>query len=93
MIFKLMPIIVAFMFSAAAVGLVIYWTWSNTLSILQQYVIMRRNGTETELDKCWAKLRGKSAGTARPDRVGFDLEAAEIILSPAGDVRAGRDQP
>ena len=26
-------------------GLVIYWAWSNTLSIAQQYTIMRRHGT------------------------------------------------
>jgi YidC/Oxa1 family membrane protein insertase len=26
------------------VGLVIYWTWNNLLSITQQYVIMRRMG-------------------------------------------------
>lgn len=59
MIFKFMPVIVTFMFSAAAVGLVIYWTWSNLLSIAQQYVIMRRNGVETELDKFLDKIRGK----------------------------------
>jgi YidC/Oxa1 family membrane protein insertase len=63
MIFKLMPIIVAFMFSSAAVGLVIYWTWSNILSIAQQYVIMRQNGIETEFDKWLAKLRGQNVGT------------------------------
>ena len=59
MIFQFMPIIVAFMFSTAAVGLVIYWTWSNVLSVVQQYYIMRRNGVETEFDKWLAKIRGK----------------------------------
>jgi YidC/Oxa1 family membrane protein insertase len=63
MIFKLMPVVVAFMFSTAAVGLVIYWTWSNILSIAQQYVIMRQNGIETEFDKWLAKLRGQTPGT------------------------------
>jgi YidC/Oxa1 family membrane protein insertase len=27
-------------------GLVIYWAWSNTLSILQQWVIMRQMGVK-----------------------------------------------
>ncbi|MEQ1493893.1 MAG: hypothetical protein ABL932_25455, partial [Terricaulis sp.] len=43
------------MFAAFPAGLVIYWTWSNSLSILQQYVIMRRQGVETQLDKFIAK--------------------------------------
>ncbi len=33
----------------------IYWAWNNTLSVLQQYVIMRRNGVKVEL---WDNLRG-----------------------------------
>ncbi len=54
-IFRLLPILFTFMFAAFPAGLVIYWTWSNTLSILQQYVIMRRQGVETQLDKWLAK--------------------------------------
>lgn len=49
-IFRLLPIVFTFMFATFPAGLVIYWTWSNTLSILQQYVIMRRQGVETQLD-------------------------------------------
>ena len=30
-------------------GLVIYWTWSNILSVAQQYVMMRRQGVEVHL--------------------------------------------
>lgn len=40
--FSLMPIIFTISMAGFPVGLVIYWTWSNLLSILQQYVIMRR---------------------------------------------------
>jgi len=61
-IFRLLPILFTFMFAAFPAGLVIYWTWSNTLSILQQYVIMRRQGVETQLDT-WLKKRFGS-GTA-----------------------------
>jgi YidC/Oxa1 family membrane protein insertase len=28
---------------------VIYWAWNNTLSVLQQSYIMRRNGVKVEL--------------------------------------------
>jgi YidC/Oxa1 family membrane protein insertase len=63
-IFRLMPIIFMFLFASAAAGLVIYWTWSNTLSILQQYVIMRRNGVETEFDKFLARFAKKPASGA-----------------------------
>lgn len=37
-----LPIIFTFLLGNFAAGLVIYWAWSNTLSILQQWVIMRR---------------------------------------------------
>jgi YidC/Oxa1 family membrane protein insertase len=30
-------------------GLVIYWAWNNTLSIIQQGVIMKRQGVKIEL--------------------------------------------
>jgi YidC/Oxa1 family membrane protein insertase len=33
-----------FMFASFASGLVIYWTWSNVLSILQQVLIKRLEG-------------------------------------------------
>jgi YidC/Oxa1 family membrane protein insertase len=33
---------------------VIYWAWNNTLSVIQQSVIMRRNGAKIEL---WDNLK------------------------------------
>ena len=42
-----------------AVGLVIYWCWSNVLTILQQYIIMRRYKVENPIDKLIARLRGQ----------------------------------
>ncbi len=47
--FNWMPLIFTFMLSSMPAGLVIYWTWSNLLSILQQSFIMKRNGTELDL--------------------------------------------
>ncbi|BAE53160.1 membrane protein insertase YidC [Paramagnetospirillum magneticum] len=39
---QFLPIIFTFLLANFASGLVIYWAWSNTLSILQQWVIMKR---------------------------------------------------
>jgi len=43
-IFLFMPIIFTFLLANFPAGLVIYWTWNNLLSILQQAVIMKKNG-------------------------------------------------
>ena len=43
-IFKWMPVIFTFMLGSFASGLVIYWTWSNVLSIAQQKYIMKKVG-------------------------------------------------
>jgi len=43
-VFQFLPILFTFMMGSFAAGLVIYWAWSNTLSIAQQYTIMRRHG-------------------------------------------------
>ncbi|WP_316205476.1 membrane protein insertase YidC [Bradyrhizobium sp. SZCCHNS3004] len=48
-IFNWMPLIFTFMLAGFPAGLVIYWAWNNTLSVLQQSVIMRRNGVKVEL--------------------------------------------
>lgn len=44
--FALMPLIFTFMLGQFASGLVIYWTLSNVLSIIQQKVIMRKIGVD-----------------------------------------------
>ncbi|MDR6430315.1 membrane protein insertase YidC [Brucella pseudogrignonensis] len=49
MIFTWMPIIFTFMLASFPAGLVIYWAWNNTLSILQQGFIMKRQGVKIEL--------------------------------------------
>ena len=43
-IFLFMPIIFTFLLAQFPAGLVIYWTWNNLLSMLQQAVIMKRAG-------------------------------------------------
>jgi len=49
MIFNLMPIMFTFMLGTFPAGLVIYWTWNNFLSIVQQWFIMKRNGADVDL--------------------------------------------
>jgi YidC/Oxa1 family membrane protein insertase len=49
MMFDWMPVIFTFMLASFASGLVIYWAWNNTLSVIQQSIIMRRNGAKVEL--------------------------------------------
>ena len=49
MIFDWMPLIFTFMLASFSAGLVIYWAWNNTLSVLQQSVIMRKHGAKIEL--------------------------------------------
>ena len=44
--FALMPVFFTFMLGHFASGLVIYWTLSNILSIIQQKVIMHKNGVD-----------------------------------------------
>lgn len=47
--FNWMPVLFTFMLGTFPVGLVIYWTWSNLLSIIQQSYIMKRHGTEVDI--------------------------------------------
>jgi YidC/Oxa1 family membrane protein insertase len=49
MIFNWMPVIFTFMLGTFPAGLVIYWAWNNTLSIAQQWFIMKRHGAEVNL--------------------------------------------
>ena len=45
--FQILPFVFTFMLGQFAAGLVIYWAWSNTLSILQQWVINRKAGAKS----------------------------------------------
>jgi YidC/Oxa1 family membrane protein insertase len=54
MIFNWMPLIFTFMLANFPAGLVIYWAWNNSLSVVQQSVIMSRNGAKIQL---WDNLK------------------------------------
>lgn len=66
MIMRWMPVVFLFFFVLSPAGLVIYWTWSNLITLGQQYYIMRRQGVETEFDKFVAKRLGKKASATPP---------------------------
>jgi YidC/Oxa1 family membrane protein insertase len=40
--FQFMPVIFTFMMAKFPAGLIIYWSWNNTLSVAQQWLIQRR---------------------------------------------------
>jgi YidC/Oxa1 family membrane protein insertase len=48
-IFTWMPVFFTFLLASFPAGLVIYWAWNNFLSIIQQAVIMARQGVEIPL--------------------------------------------
>ncbi|MBX3532106.1 MAG: membrane protein insertase YidC [Rhizobiaceae bacterium] len=65
MIFTWMPVIFTFMLATFPAGLVIYWAWNNTLSIIQQGVIMKRQGAKIELwDNLAALFKRKAKAPA-----------------------------
>ncbi len=62
MIFDWMPLIFTFMLASFPAGLVIYWAWNNLLSVIQQSVIMQKNGAKIELfDNLKATFAGKKS--------------------------------
>lgn len=56
-IFQLMPIVFTFIMATFPAGLLIYWAWSNILTIIQQYVIMHRLKAENPIDTFIARLK------------------------------------
>ncbi len=60
-IFQLMPILFTFIMAPFAVGLIIYWTFSNVLSIFQQYIIMHRLKVDNPIDDFINRFRAKAA--------------------------------
>ena len=63
MIFNWMPVVFTFLLASFPAGLVIYWAWNNTLSVLQQWWIMEKNGVKVDLleNTGLRKLLNKSA--------------------------------
>lgn len=67
-IFQFMPLIFMFVLAPFAAGLLVYWVWSNILTFIQQYIITRKFGVETPLDRFFNKLFGRpNKEVANPD--------------------------
>ncbi|MFO1073477.1 MAG: membrane protein insertase YidC [Geminicoccaceae bacterium] len=45
-VMQFLPLMFIFLFATFPAGLVIYWSWNNTLSIAQQWAIMKRMGVK-----------------------------------------------
>ncbi|HLU91024.1 MAG TPA: membrane protein insertase YidC [Pedomonas sp.] len=58
-VFGLMPIIFTFILAPFAAGLVLYWTVNNVLSILQQWMLMKRHDKERAAEQA-AKAAAKA---------------------------------
>lgn len=80
-IFAFLPIVFTIVLAPFAAALVIYWTWNNFLTIVQQYFIMRRHGTEPELEKqakrAIARLRG--------EKITEELKSPDTMGSTPGE--------
>jgi YidC/Oxa1 family membrane protein insertase len=65
--FSWMPVIFTFMLGTFPAGLVIYWTWNNTLTVIQQYYIMTKAGVKVELwDNLYKLFPKKNAPAKTP---------------------------
>ena len=62
MIFAWMPVMFTFLLATFPAGLVIYWAWNNTLSVLQQGYIMKRQGVPITIFENIGLSKKKDAG-------------------------------
>jgi YidC/Oxa1 family membrane protein insertase len=85
-----MPFFITWLMSAAPAGLVIYWAVSNSLSVLQQYVIMRSMGAPVNLLTRTRKKREMREMIKKGPEVHPELIKAEKDLEKA---LFGDDQP
>jgi YidC/Oxa1 family membrane protein insertase len=68
MIFDWMPLIFTIMLASFPAGLVIYWAWNNTLSVLQQSYIMKKHGAKIELGDNIRELFGRKKPPAQDNQ-------------------------
>jgi YidC/Oxa1 family membrane protein insertase len=57
---KLMPFMFMIFLASVPVGLLIYYVWSNIITIGQQWFMMNRHGVENPIDGFIARLRNKA---------------------------------
>ena len=84
-----MPFFLTFIMAKFSAGLVVYWTFSNALSILQQYIIMRSMGVEVHLfrdrsEKKMAEAVDKGP-TVHPELELMEKKAEEALFGHDDD--------
>ena len=67
-VFQWMPVMFTFLLASFPAGLVIYWAWSNTLSIAQQWRINTKNGAEVHLIQNIKRTFGPLLGRSDSDK-------------------------
>jgi YidC/Oxa1 family membrane protein insertase len=83
-----MPFIFTVILAKFAAGLVIYWTWSNTLGIIQQYIIMRRMGVDVSLVKGYKGDPEAEKPDAKPENA-----EGKDALAPKKKTEANKPKP
>ena len=97
-VFQFLPILFTFMLAPFSAGLVIYWAWSNILSIAQQYTIMRRHGTPMAAARPsppWPLRLRRAARAPAPAEAAMAAARRAARARPRsadGRTRAGRDR-
>ncbi len=87
LIFNWMPVVFTFFLAAFPAGLVIYWAWNNTLSVIQQSIIMKRSGVPVDLfGNIRSSFRRPPRPAAAPAAAGGEVAAAK--REPAAPVPA-----
>lgn len=89
--FRFMPYLMGFVMSGFAAGLILYWTFSNMLSVIQQYTILRMMGVEVKFFQGWF---GREYQSNAPDasRLGFSDEIIEAHKK-AEEEKKGKKNP
>ncbi len=95
MMINFMPFFITYILSQFAAGLVIYWTFSNALSVLQQYVIMRRMGVEVHWfkkpeDEKKMEKEVADGPTVHPELTVLEHKAEEALFG-SGDSSDGKN--
>lgn len=88
-IFAFMPFMMVFLMAHFPAGLVIYWSWSNLLSIVQQYVLMRQEGVTVS----FFRKSDKDLAMEKAVNEGPDVHPTLEALSHLGDDDSTTQRP
>jgi YidC/Oxa1 family membrane protein insertase len=77
MIFTWMPVFFTFMLGSFPAGLVIYWAWNNTLSVIQQGYIMKRTAPRSSCSTISRACSARSQPRQRHRRRGYAGQARQ----------------